>query len=258
MKYVVANWKMNLGVRESVALARGVLRHLRGKDLSPEVVLCPPATALFEVHKSLARSRVKTGAQSSGPAYRGGAFTGEISPSMIEDVKAEYVLVGHSERRRNFGETEEIIMKKMQALSESSLQPILCIGETASEHEAGDSYEVITSQLENVIKYSKWPRRAKMIIAYEPIFAIGTGETPSPGYIVEMHSHIRETIIEKTSFAREDIKIIYGGSVNTDNAYQLLREPEIDGVLVGGASLKIQEFKGILDSAEEVLVAQSN
>lgn len=249
---------MNLGVRESVALARGVLRHLRGKDVTPEVVLCPPATALFEVYKSLARSRVATGAQTCGPSYRGGAFTGEISPSMLEDVKVEYVLLGHSERRRSFGENDEMIMKKLQALSESNLQPILCVGETAAEHEAGDALEVVSDQLRTVLKYAKWPRGKKLMIAYEPIFAIGTGETPDPGYIVEMHQQIKEVLIEETDFNDENIKVLYGGSVNADNAYQLLREPSVDGVLVGGASLKIQEFKGILDAATDVLIAQSN
>lgn len=257
MKYIVANWKMNLTVRESVALARGVLREIRGWQHVPQIVLCPAATALHEVYKSVARSRVALGAQNCGPHVRAGAFTGEISPSMLEDLKCAYTLIGHSERR-HLGETDVLIRQKLQSALQSKVMPILCIGESYEDHERGNSVAVIEEQLTSALKHLELGRDQKLMIAYEPVWAIGTGNTPSVGEIVEMHTLIRETVSSLTGRSLEEISVLYGGSVNEENAYQLLREPQIDGVLVGGASLKLHAFGEILKAGSEVLAAQED
>lgn len=257
MKYIVANWKMNLTVRESVALARGVLRELRGSEQLPQVIVCPPFTALHEVHKSLARSRVALGAQNCGPHTRAGAFTGEISPAMLEDTHCQYVLVGHSERR-HLGETDVLVRQKLQAAHASRLTPILCVGESYDDHENGNAFPVIEEQLKAALKHLEIPVDKKIVIAYEPVWAIGTGETPSIADIVEMHTHIRDLVGSLTGRSLTDIVVLYGGSVTEEHAYTLLREPQIDGVLVGGASLKLHVFAQIMRAGIEVMSAQGN
>lgn len=256
MKYIVANWKMNLTVRESVALARGVLREIRGWQHVPQIVLCPAATALHEVYKSLARSRVALGAQNAGPQVRSGAFTGEISPAMLEDLKVSHVLLGHSERR-HLGETDVTIRQKLQATLQTRVTPILCVGESHDDHERGNSVVAIEDQLNAAYHHLEMNADHPIFIAYEPVWAIGTGDTPSVGDIVEMHTFIRNTVAALTSRSISDIRVLYGGSVNDENAYQLLREGEIDGVLVGGASLKLHVFKEILQAGSDVLAAQA-
>ncbi len=254
MKTIVANWKMHLGIRESVALARGVLHKLRGHEHLPEVIICPSFTALGEVHKVVARSRVNLGAQNCGPA-RSGAFTGEVSPVMLEDVGVTHAIIGHSERRNVFGETEEVIRDRMQAvLSESKIVPILCVGETEDQKEAGQAAEIIKNQLAGAFTRIKIPARRQIFVAYEPVWAIGTGKTPEVGEVVEMHMQIR--VMLDQILPGVDTKILYGGSVKPENAYRLLREGEVDGVLVGGASLKLQKFGEILDAARDVVEAQ--
>ncbi len=257
MKYIIANWKMNLGVRESVALARGILRYMRGKDNLPHIVICPPFTALGEVHKATARSRTSLGAQNCGPEYRSGAYTGEISPSMLEDVHANHCIVGHSEQRHILGESNELIRKKVAAVVESKLDLILCVGETKEQNAAGDAYEVVDGQLSSALKRLNIPAKKEVFIAYEPVWAIGSGKMPDTGFVVEMHAFIRERVSKLANRAPESVHVLYGGSVTDENAYLLLRESEIDGVLVGGASLKIQSFTGIIEAARDVLFAQN-
>ncbi len=255
MKYIVANWKMNLSVRESVALARGVLRELRGAEQLPQVILCPAYTALHEVYKSLARSRVALGAQDCGPHARAGAFTGEISPAMLEDTHCQYVLVGHSERR-HLGETDVLIRQKLQAAYHSRLTPILCIGESFEEHQNGNTFQVLENQLQQVIRHLEIPHDKKIIIAYEPVWAIGTGAVPATGDIVETHTHIRDLVGAYTGRDLANVVVLYGGSVAPENAYALLREPQVDGVLVGGASLKLHAFAEIMKAGVDVMSAQ--
>lgn len=255
MKYIVANWKMNLGVRESVALARGVLRYMRGKEDLPELILCPSLTALSEVYKATARSRSSLGAQTCGPEYRSGAHTGEVSPAQLEDVHAKYVLIGHSERR-HAGEGPDQVRRKFAAANASRLTPILCVGESLDDKESGIALEVVREQIEQAMKHVDIPLKKQIFVAYEPVWAIGSGETPDPGYIIEMHTMIRDAVCEMTGRSLDSVYVLYGGSVNDENAYQLLRESQVDGVLVGGASLKLQSFTGIIDAAHEVIVAQ--
>lgn len=260
MKYIVANWKMNLTVRESVALARGVLREMRGVDHVPQVILCPSFTALHEVYKSLARSRVALGAQNCGPHTRAGAFTGEISPSMLEDTHCQYVIIGHSERR-HLGEEQALIRQKLQAAYASRLVPMLCVGESYDDHEHGNAFPVVEEQLKSALYHIDIPVSRKIMIAYEPVWAISTNgmtEEPVVSDIVEMHTHIRELVSTWTGRSMQDVVVLYGGSVDEDSAYRLLREPQIDGVLVGGASLKLHNFSRIIQVAEEIMSAQEN
>ena len=246
---------MHLGIRESVALTRGVLRSLRGKEYTPEVVLCPSFTALSEVHKALARSRVRLGAQNVG-VDRSGAYTGEVSPGMLEDVGCKYVLVGHSERREQFGDTDEMVSRRLDAVLDSKLTPVLCVGESKEVRDAGDAQSFVSEQLTSALQGRSWPRKKPLVIAYEPIWAIGSGQTISVGDAIEMHTHIRTIASDLTTVPEEDIAVLYGGSVDDDNAYSFLRENEIGGVLVGGASLKIRQFQEILEAAIDVIVAQ--
>lgn len=253
MKHIIGNWKMNLGVRESAALARGVLRGMRGKDITPHVVLCPAFTALSEVHKVVARSRVDLGAQNIG-TERQGAFTGEVSPVMLEDVHASFVIIGHSERRQIFGESDELVHDRLMAALQSKLTPILCVGETDHVRKAGDQESFVTGQLQSALAGLTIGQHQTVMIAYEPIWAIGTGHPATVDDAIAMHKHIR-TVAEGL-LPGTDIVILYGGSVTADNAYELLREPEIDGVLVGGASIRLQEFGEIIDAGVDVVTAQ--
>ena len=244
-----------MGIRESVALARGVLRFLRGKEATPEVVLCVPFTSLSEVRKVLARSRVMLGAQSCG-TERSGAFTGEISVSQLEDVACSYVIVGHSERRHIFMESDEIVRKKYAMAMESKLTPILCVGEPSEEREAGRAQTYVQGQIASALDGIHVHSGKNLIIAYEPVWAIGSGSPATVKDVVEMHAFIREEAACHVNINPEKIVVLYGGSVNDENAYQFLREEGVDGFLVGGASLKLQAFSGILASAIDVIVAQ--
>jgi triosephosphate isomerase len=257
MKYIVANWKMNLGVRESVALARGVLRHIRGKDILPQIILAPAMTSLSEVHKSLVRSRVYLAAQNSGLEYRSGAFTGEVSPAMLEDVQCKYALVGHSERRHILLEDDAIVRRRIKALSQSRVKPILCVGELLVEFESGQTLTLIEEQLEAALKHIDFEIGNIPIIAYEPVWSIGTGKVPEIAHIIEVHAHIRDIVAGLLGVDLADIVVLYGGSVDEQNAHSLLRESEIDGVLVGGASLRIHSFSDIIDIASDIIKAQN-
>ncbi len=257
MKYIVANWKMNLGIRESVALARNVVRSLRGQDQTPDVILCPPFTALSEVNKTLARSRIDMAAQNAG-VERSGAYTGEISPQMLEDVGVTMTLVGHSERRYIFNETDEIIRRRIEAIFNSKLIPIICIGETEEAREGGDAKDFILNQISVLFDGLKVSKMKKIVIAYEPVWAIGSGNPAGVVDVIEMHELIRDEVSKALGRDASDIAVLYGGSINGKNAYEYLREAEIDGLLIGGASLKISEFTQVLESAIDVLKAQQN
>ncbi|MFH1712525.1 MAG: triose-phosphate isomerase [Patescibacteria group bacterium] len=255
MKYIIGNWKMHLGIRESVALARGVLRGLRGQEATPEVILCPPFTALSEVHKVLARSRVSLGAQNCG-IKRSGAYTGEVSTLMLEDVGCAYVIIGHSERRTIFNETDELVNQKFNEVAISKLTPILCVGEPLKEREAGNAHQFVVNQIKNAFIDIRLKRKDRLFIAYEPIWAIGTGNPATVADAVEMHQLIRSTVQKLGVIDDSNLLILYGGSADGDNAYNFLREREIDGLLVGGASLKLQQFHQIMKSGGEVIQAQ--
>ncbi len=252
MKTIVGNWKMNVGVRESVALARGVLLSVRGRRHLPEVVVCPPFTALTEVRKTVARSHVSLGAQDMY-AEESGAFTGEVSPRMLVEAGASHVILGHSERRRLFGETDESVGKKVAAALVHALVPIVCVGETKAEREAGQTEAVVTRQLRAA--FTGLPARGaeRVFVAYEPVWAVGSGTPATPEDAAAIHTTLRKTFAGLKGADRTNLSVLYGGSVDDKNAYAFLRETEIDGLLVGGASVKLQQFAAIIAAASDVL-----
>ncbi len=248
---------MNLGNRETVALVRGVLRSVQGREQSPSIIVCPSYTSLAEAHKLVTRTRVELGAQNAGPD-RAGPFTGEIGLAQLEDVGCKYAIIGHSERRLRFQEDDALIRDRLTAVLASDLTPILCVGEPLSARKIGEAEKHVAQQLKKALANQKIPRGKRVIIAYEPVWAIGTGTPATPTQAIEMHRYIRRLAKELTSVSDERIVVLYGGSVDKDNAYQFLREPEVNGVLVGGASLKIAEFHGIIMAACDVMDAQAS
>jgi triosephosphate isomerase (TIM) len=257
-KMIIANWKMNLGIRESLALAKTVLLSLQGKETAPRVVLCPSFLALADVHKVIARSRVALGAQDVGPD-RFGAYTGSVGVGHLEDVGCSYVLLGHSERRMVFGETDELIRRKVVAVANGKgIQVVMCVGESTDDRTSGDAVQAAVRMLRRSLAAVDLPRGSVLpIVAYEPVWAIGSGVQPTVHEVLEVVRALRKTMQELFP-KRASYPVLYGGSVNAQNAYAFLREPEIDGVLVGGASLKVQEFQGILLAACEVMNYQSS
>lgn len=256
MKTIIANWKMKVGVRESVALARGTLLTLRGRKVIPDLVICPPFVALGEVRKVVARSSAALGAQNMHWEETG-SFTGEISSRMLQELHVSHVLIGHSERRSLMGETDEMVNKKTLAALDAGLLPVVCVGETREQREAGQTREVVQAQVAAALSGVRLKSGQKVFVAYEPLWAIGSGQAASVSEVVEVHGVIRSLLKELLFDAFEDqISVLYGGSVTSENAYSFLREGEIDGVLVGGASVKINQFNGIVQAAAEVLEAQ--
>jgi triosephosphate isomerase len=246
--FVVGNWKMNGTVGECRALAMAVrdgLKRPRGIDIA----VCPPFTALAAVAEVLAGSTVRLGAQNchweaSGP------YTGEISPVMLSELGCRYALVGHSERRREMGEVDEQISRKVQAVLAHGLTPVLCVGESADERHQGLTFTTVEGQLRADLSGMTPEIIAKIVLAYEPVWAIGTGVNATPGQAAEVHSYLRGLLSELSSKdVAATIRILYGGSVKADNTEALAAEPEIDGVLVGGASLNAQTFVAIVRKA---------
>ncbi len=249
-KIVAANWKMNMTEAESTAFVQTFMREL-GESSEVEVVIIPPFTALSKVSEALGASeKVKLGAQNM---YweKGGAFTGEISAAMLRDLFVRYVVLGHSERRQLLGETDEIVNRKARAAHEGLLRPIVCIGETLEQRERGDVEKVLGSQLRGSLADLGAKDLGDTVIAYEPVWAIGTGKTASTEEAQEAHAFIRRTlgeIADEATAAR--MRIQYGGSVKPDNARNLMTQPDIDGALVGGASLDPRSFVQIVQGAQ--------
>ena len=246
-KFIIGNWKMHGSAVTAHTLAEAVAEAAAGVS-EADVIICPPATLLAQVAGWLVGSSVKTGGQDCH-AEREGAYTGGISAAMLEEAGAAYVIVGHSERRMGSGETDEEVSKKAQAALDASLIPIICVGETLNQRESGNAKEAVASQVRRSL-----PKRSPaghFLLAYEPVWAIGTGKIPTPGDITEMHTHIISIIAQETGLAPGEIFVVYGGSVNAANAGQILITPGVSGVLVGGASLKAEEFSRIIRSAGE-------
>lgn len=245
-RYIIAgNWKMNKIVGDAIELANGLKRELYEVDYL-DIVLCPPFTALDEVNEITSGSNIQLGAQNVYWEDKG-AYTGEVSCPMLKDLGCSYVIIGHSERRKYFGETNETVNKKLKKVLESGLLPIVCVGETLEERESGKALEVIRQQINLSLKDLSKENMLKTIIAYEPVWAIGTGKTATPKQAQEVHSFIRSLI--KDTFDKETsqlIRIQYGGSVTPENIASLISEEDIDGALVGGASLKVDLFSKII------------
>jgi len=248
--FVAGNWKMNLGLREASDLARKVVE--AGPELADcAIVLIPPFTALGAVAGVIAGSPVALGAQDLFWEDQG-AYTGEVSGPMLKNARCAYVLVGHSERRQLFGETDETVNRKVRAALRSGLDPIVCIGEVLAERDGGRTLDRIDDQLAKGLAGVSKEDMARVVIAYEPVWAIGTGRTASPAQAEEVHAHIRGRLRETYGNDAADCAIIYGGSVKPANSYPLFKEKDIDGFLVGGASL---DAGGFVDIAREALRA---
>lgn len=246
---IAGNWKMNAGAADGCDLAISVARAAEGKS-RVDVVVSPPFTALAAVSASLeeAKSRVEVAAQNLHQKDSG-AFTGEISAPMLKAAGAKWVILGHSERRQYFAESDELIHEKIKAALGHGLRPIACIGETLEEREAGKTLEVVFRQLDAFASLlAQNPGFA--VIAYEPVWAIGTGKVATPAQAEEVHAKIRQRLVEKVSPAvSAATRVLYGGSVNAENAQELLACENIDGALVGGASLKAEGFAKIIEAA---------
>lgn len=245
---VMGNWKMQGTLAEARALASGIRDGLK-RPRGVEVVLCPPFTALSAVAEIVVGSPIRLGAQNCH-WEASGAHTGEISPAMLVDVGSRYVLIGHSERRREMGETDEQINRKVQAALAHGLTPALCIGETADERRQGLTFTTVEGQLRAGLAGVTPDTIVKVVLAYEPVWAIGTGVNATPAQAAEVHGYLRGLLSELTSKEMAQlIRIIYGGSVKADNVDALAAEPEIDGALVGGASLAAPGFIAIVRKA---------
>lgn len=237
---VAANWKMNGRSDNNRSLLSDLLAGLGG-NLSTDVLICPPAVYLQQIGGLLQGSKVLLGAQNIH-AQEAGAFTGEISAPMLQDFGCSHVIIGHSERRELFQESDRFIADKFVAAQASDIQPVLCVGETQAQREAGETETTVLRQLNAVLQQVGVEAFAKAVIAYEPVWAIGTGLTATPEQAQEVHALIRNTLARKSTEIAGGIRILYGGSVKADNATELFVQPDIDGALVGGASLVAQEF----------------
>ncbi|HOX92919.1 MAG TPA: triose-phosphate isomerase [Spirochaetales bacterium] len=241
--YIAGNWKMHKTVAESVTLAQELVEQL--KTCKHKVMIAPAFTALSAVAQAIRGSSIVLGAQNMGPEAQG-AHTGEISPLMLKDLGVQAVILGHSERRHSYLETDELINRKVLLALEYGLQPILCVGETLAEREAGNLEAVVGSQVRDGLKGVALSSLGSVTIAYEPVWAIGTGKTATPEDADAVHAYIRQVLAGLYNQKAADSMIIqYGGSVKPDNVSQLMAKPNIDGALVGGASLKVDSFSPI-------------
>ncbi|MBE0511167.1 MAG: triose-phosphate isomerase [Chromatiales bacterium] len=246
-KLVAGNWKMN-GSRASIkALLDGIKQGIATVE-SAEVAVCPPYVYLADVEAQLQGTPVVWGAQNLS-TEASGAFTGEIASSMLQDFHCKYVIVGHSERRSLYGEDDAMVASKFAVARAAGLKPILCVGESLDEREGGVTEAVVARQLDAVIALEGVAALADGVIAYEPVWAIGTGKTASPEQAQEVHQFIRQRIAEQDAAVAEKVQILYGGSMNAANAAELLTQADIDGGLIGGASLKSEDFLTICRAA---------
>ncbi len=248
---IAGNWKMYKDINEAIELVNAVKRGVFTVD-NVEIIVCPPFTNLSEVSEMLVESNVGVGGQNCH-WEKEGAFTGEISVAMIKSVGASYVIIGHSERRKYFGETDETVNKKVAAAINAGLVPIMCVGETLEEREAGKTLEVVKKQVLGGLEGFNENYVESLIIAYEPVWAIGTGKTASPAQAEEVHSMIRSLLSERFSpVMAESCRILYGGSVNPGNVKELMSEKDIDGGLIGGASLKADGFVEMVKTTSQL------
>jgi triosephosphate isomerase len=248
-KVVAGNWKMNMSHRTGASLAGSILEAIRGKRLECDIMLFPPFISIISVVEVVGESEISIGGQD---LYfeDGGAFTGEVSGEMLRTAGCSYVLVGHSERRHIMGEGGEILSKKLRAALRNDLNPVYCVGETMKERERGDADEVVTKQMSEVLEDLETDEIVKVTIAYEPVWAIGTGKTATPEDADEMHGLIRKKLEDMAGVdTAENTKILYGGSVKPHNASEIMKQSNVDGVLVGGASLEAGKFAEIIFSA---------
>jgi triosephosphate isomerase len=247
-KIVAGNWKMNMSLQEGLKLAEDVENYYRDRSGSTGVILCTPFIHLADTARILKSGKVSLGAQNCA-SEPSGAFTGEVSPAMIKSTGAQYVIIGHSERRTYYHEDDLLLNRKTLLAIEAGLEVIFCCGEVKEERESGKHFEVVKKQLEKGLFTLSEEQFSRIIIAYEPVWAIGTGLTASPEQAQEMHAYIRGLVREK--YGREiaeDLTIQYGGSCKPSNAAEIFSKPDVDGGLIGGASLKKEDFCAIVDA----------
>jgi triosephosphate isomerase len=247
---VAGNWKMHGDGASSRELVAGILEGAPASD-KVSLLVCPPYPYLGSVASQLAGSNVQLGAQNVSE-HEQGAYTGEVAPAMLHDVGCRYAIVGHSERRTLYGESSVQVAEKMAAALAAGLIPILCVGETLEQREAGNTEAVVGEQLAAAIERNGIAAFASAVIAYEPVWAIGTGKTATPEQAQDVHRYIRSVLAEQDAAVAENVQILYGGSVKGDNAAGLFGMPDIDGGLIGGASLKAADFLAIARAATEI------
>jgi len=246
--FIAGNWKMNNTASKAVELINGINAQIAG-ETSVDVAVCPTFTALDASSKALAGSNVKLGAQNMY-TKASGAYTGEISAEMLKEFNCTYVILGHSERREYFKETDAFINEKVKAVLENGMMPILCVGETLEQREANETIAIVSAQTEGGLAGVSADDAEKVVVAYEPVWAIGTGKTATPAMAQEVHAEIRK-VLEKLFGAEgaQKVRILYGGSMKPENADALLTEKDIDGGLIGGAALKADSFAALVNSA---------
>ena len=246
---VAGNWKMNLLIPEAEQLALEVIESI-GKNSRVEVVLVPPFTALSRLHELLDGTGIKLAAQNAA-TERSGAYTGEISAEMLKNAGCHYVILGHSERRRHFKEDEAMINRKIRLALDAGLQVILCVGETLDQRESGEAHQVVESQLQLGLQGISVDEMENMVIAYEPVWAIGTGKNASAAEAQEIHAHSRNVLARLFGQRVADtVRIQYGGSVSPENAREILAQKDVDGALVGTSSLKSDPFCAIISAVK--------
>jgi triosephosphate isomerase (TIM) len=243
---LAANWKMNKTVAETTDFLATFLDRLPDNDT--DVVICPPFTALEVAGRATEESRVMIAAQNMHEG-ESGAYTGEVSAAMLTELEVEAVVLGHSERRQLFGETDEALARKVPAALAAGLTPILCVGENQAQREADQTADVLTGQIDAGLSEVPADELAKVVVAYEPIWAIGTGATATPETAQEAAALIRVRLSGRSTEAAEEVRVLYGGSVKPANAAELMAQPDVDGALVGGASLEVEDFLGIVEAA---------
>jgi triosephosphate isomerase len=247
-KLIAGNWKMNKSAADGAALTKDIVDEI-GRETSVDVVICPPFTALESVAHALEGQAVKLGAQNVHPE-KNGAYTGEISAEMLRSLYVTHVILGHSERRTYFAENDEFVNKKVLTSLASQLKPILCVGETLAEREAGSTLAVVQTQLEGGLKGVTPEQITTVIIAYEPVWAIGTGKVATAAQAQEVHAFIRDLLTKLYGAPlAQKVRILYGGSMKPSNAAELLAEKDIDGGLIGGASLETKSFVELVKAA---------
>ena len=243
---VAGNWKMNNNLQEGLILAKELQQVLNGKKVNCEVVICPPFIHLASTAKEL--TGVGLGAQNCADKISG-AYTGEVSAAMIASTGAKFVIIGHSERRAYYGETNAILKEKVMLALANNLTPIFCIGEVLAEREAGKQNEIVGTQIKESLFHLSAEDFGKIVLAYEPVWAIGTGVTASSEQAQEMHAFIRKTLSDKYgSEVANETSILYGGSCNASNAKELFANPDVDGGLIGGAALSVDKFLPIIEA----------
>jgi len=241
---IVGNWKMNKTVSEAIDMVKNLKQNLN--DVTDrEIVVCPPYTSLANVEEIIKNSNIFLGAQNVFWEEKG-AYTGEISPGMLKEIGCKYVIIGHSERRHYFNETDYIVNKKLKAVFNSNMVPIVCVGETLDEREKNLTFKIIENQIRKGLEKLNQQEAQKIVIAYEPVWAIGTGKTATPQQAQEVHQFIRELYSSIYGNNAEFIRILYGGSIKPDNFSDLMKQKDIDGGLVGGASLEVNSFTKIV------------